>query len=101
MKWELVKDPTPYIESEDYSDESYSLVRRLYKAEGKKYPLFCISIHANPEYNLYKEPLTGIKISFSTKEKEGDWWDDYYAYLSPELFPELEEMLEEAKKKIK
>jgi hypothetical protein len=103
MKWIRVQDVTPYIKSGDYVDheEDYSLARRLYSADGKKYPLLDIAIFADSYYSIRNEALTGIKISSSYKQKKGDWWDEHAveAYLPLELLPELDEMIAEVKKK--
>ena len=113
MKWERITDLSKYIETEDVQDPKemdYSLSSRYYKQAGKKsYPLLHIGIHANSSYvvghynratkSVKKGELTGIKIGSSFKKKEGDWWEksDENAYIPPQLFSDLMEMLEEAK----
>lgn len=80
-------------------EEDHALVRRVYSAKGKKYPLLMITIHPDVDHAIHKEPLMGIRIGVATKEKKGDWWDDYMAFIPLELFSDLEEMLAEVKKK--
>lgn len=102
-KWVRVKSEAPYIKSGDFIDpeEDSSLVRRLYSEEGKKYPILCITIHPDIHYTLDKAPLSGIKISVSSKPKKGSWWDEYMVTIPLELFSDLEEMLAEVKAKVK
>lgn len=105
LRWIKIEDVSPYVETADYvhEREDYSLIRRLYSHEGKKYPIFTISIHANPEYSIRGEKLQGLKISSAYKEKEGDWWssNDSLSYIPLELLDDLGEMLAKVKDKLK
>jgi len=104
MEWTRVKNITPYIKSGDYlsDEEDFSLCRRLYSPKDKKYPLFSIGIDANTSY-VIKRPFIGIKISFSCKNKRGEWWDEKsdLSCLPLELFDDLKEMMDEVVTKIK
>ncbi len=104
IEWTRVEDVSPYVKSENMSDpsEDYSLARRVYSPKGKKYPLLCFSIFGDFAFSVRKEPLSGIRVSVSYKEKAGAWWESSFSedvQIPLELFSELEEMLAEIKTK--
>lgn len=101
MEWVRVKDVTPYINAEQYSEE-FGLVKRLYSVKGKEYPLLSVAIYGN--FSHSQSENKGIRIDISFKEKEDSWWDSSSlndcAYISLELFDDLREMLKEAEEKL-
>ena len=100
--WVRVTDVTPYIESEDWAQDTCALAHRLYAPEGRQYPLLFIGIYVNIGHSLDKKPITGVKVSCSSKQASGEWWDEYGdAGLIPlDLLADLQEMLLEIKSKI-
>ena len=110
VNWVRVTKLDKYIKSEDipHPDEcDYTLARRYYAPKGKKYPLFCISIHANVEHSvgyydqstkvIVKEPLSGINISQSIKVCKGQWWDSHMVCIPLDLIDDMYEMVNEIK----
>jgi hypothetical protein len=101
-RWVRVTDIAPYVESEDFTENSTAILYRLYAPEGESYPLIFVAIYGDTKNYLDKAPLTGFKMSSSSKQKAGDWWDDWAdsSIIPLELLPDVQEMLEEIKSKI-
>lgn len=100
QKWVRVTDVTPYVESEDFSPEQSAVLWRLYAPDGESYPLLFIGIYGDIKSYLDKTPITGIKISSSSKYKSREWWNESHdqSLIPLELLPDLLEMLDEIAK---
>lgn len=92
LDWEPVTDLAPYVASEDLSEETTALTRRIYKLKDKPFPLLLIAVHA-----AAWPSITGIKIAASLKSQKGDWWSDSdpLAAVPLALLGDLFEMLRE------
>jgi hypothetical protein len=93
VDWQLVTDFAPYVASEDLSEETMALTRRIYHQKGRDFPLLSIAIHASAW-----PAVSGVKISASFKSRKGDWWSDSdpFAAVPLSLFGDLFEMIREA-----
>jgi len=82
------------------TEPEHALCRRIYGWNGGLWPRFLLAVYPRDgNYPDYKPEGVTITYSINEDPRRPDW-NDRKASLSPELIPELIEMLQEAKVKM-